>query len=113
MYFIIKIIYKSRNSYYTTLRTLGATKGVCTSILRNEMYFLASITYLFFTAFLMFVKYDIFEVSFLKNIIKYMGITEYIVIYIILLLLSLLIANRYGRKIFKNSIIKTYGEKLW
>ena len=112
MYFIIKIIYKSRNSYYTTLRTLGATKGVCTSILRNEMYFLASITYLFFTAFLMFVKYNIFEVSFLKNIIKYMGITEYILIYIILLLLSLLIANRYGRKIFKNSIIKTYGEKL-
>ena len=42
----------------------------------------------------------------------YLTIKEYIIIYVILIIISILISLRYGRKIFKDSIIKTYGERI-
>jgi len=111
-YFIIKIIYKSRNSYYTTLRTLGGTKEVCINILRKELFVLATVAYSMFLIFLCLVNNNIIEFSYLKNITKYLGFSEYIIIYLIQILLSILISNRYGKKIFKSSIIKTYGSDV-
>jgi len=111
-YFIIKIIYKSRNSYFTTLRTLGSTKKVCINILRNELFTISTFTYSLFLVFIYFVKKDIINFEYFKVITNYIEIIDYIFVYLILILLSVLISNRYGRKIFKNSIIKTYGEKI-
>ena len=111
-YFIMKIIYKSRNSYYTTLRTLGSTKKVCVNILMNELITLATFTYTLFVIFAILVKNNIIKFAYLTKMTKYIGIKEYLFVYLILILLSLLMALRYGRKIFKNSIIKTYGERL-
>ncbi len=111
-YFIMKIIYKARNSYYTTIRTLGGTKKNCVSILMGELLFLASFTYLLFVIFTSLVNKDIISYPYLKNIIHYINIADYLLVYLILLLLSILMAYRYGRKIFQKSIIKTYGERL-
>jgi len=111
-YFIIKIIYKSRNSYYTTLRTLGGTKKICVNILMKELFTLATLTYSLFLIFILLVNKEIISFNYFKEITKYIGIVEYIIIYSILIILSVLISKRYGRKIFKNSIIKTYGERI-
>lgn len=111
-YFIIKIIYKSRNSYYTTLRTLGSTKNVCINILRNELFTISTFTYTLFLLFIILVNKGIINFEYFKVITKYIEIIDYVIVYFILILLSVLISNRYGRKIFKNSIIKTYGEKI-
>lgn len=111
-YFIIRIIYKSRNSYYTTIRTLGGTKKVCIEILRKELFTLATTAYSMFIIFIIFVNKNIINFRYFKEITKYIGIKEYIIVYLILILLSIIISNRYGRKIFKNSIIKTYGERI-
>ena len=111
-YFIMKIIYKSRNSYYTTLRTLGGTKRVCVSILMYELINLSMFTYLIFLLFINLIKYQIIHNEYFNELIKYISIREYVIVYIILLLLSILMAYRYGRKIFKKSIIKTYGERI-
>ena len=110
-YFLIRIIYKSRNSYYATLRSLGSSKKVCISILMNEMFTLATFTYGLFIIFLCLVQRNIINLSYFKDITRYVRVIEYIIVYLILLLLSLLISLRYGRKIFKNSIIKTYKEE--
>ena len=110
-YFLIRIIYKSRNSYYATLRSLGSSKKVCISILMNEMFTLATFTYGLFIIFLCLVQRNIINLSYFKDITRYVRVIDYIIVYLILLLLSLLISLRYGRKIFKNSIIKTYKEE--
>lgn len=110
-YFIIKIIYKSRNSYYTTLRSLGCTKKNCVSILRNELVILATFTYSLLIFTIILVNKNILSIEYFKEISKYISNTDYLIVYLILLLLSILIANRYGRKIFKDSIIKTYGDR--
>jgi len=111
-YFIIKIIYKSRNGYFTTLRTLGSTKRVCTRILRYELITIATLAYVMIILLIYLVQKNVITLSFMFELTKYLGVFEYIVIYLILILLSLLISNRYGRKIFKDSIITTYGERI-
>ncbi len=111
-YFIIKIIYKSRNSYYVTLRTLGSTKKVCINILMNELLTLATFTYTIFLIFIYLVNHNIISNKYFTDITKYLDIPAYLVIYGILIVISVLIAYRYGRKIFKNSIIKNYGERV-
>jgi len=111
-YFVIKIIYKSRNSYYTTLRTLGSTKKVCINILRRELIVLATFTYLLFMIFMYLIYKGIINYEYFNELIKYIGINDYIIVYLILIVLSILISYRYGRKIFKDSIIKTYGERI-
>lgn len=108
-YFIMKIIYKSRNSYYTTLRTLGSTKNVCVNILMRELITLATISYGVFLTLITLVNQNIIKYDYIKNLAKYVSIRDYIIVYLILIMLSILMSFRYGRKIFKNSIIKTYG----
>ncbi len=111
-YFIIKIIFKSRNSYYTTLRTLGSTKMVCINILMKELLMHATFAYCLFLGFIYAIKMDFIKYRYFKEVTKYIGVKEYLLVYLILLLLSILMSYRYGRKIFKNSIIKTYGERI-
>ena len=111
-YFIMKIIYKSRNSYYTTLRTLGGTKRVCVNILMSELSTLAIFTYSVFLLFIYLIKKNIINVEYFQTMTKYIGIEEYLLVFLILIILSVLMSLRYGRKIFQNSIIKTYGERI-
>ncbi len=111
-YFIMRIIYKARNSYYTTLRTLGSTKNVCINILMNELITLATFTYIFFIILIILIKNNLISNEYLSNITKYVSIFDYIIVYLILILISVLMSLRYGRKIFKESIIKTYKEKI-
>ena len=111
-YFIMKIIYKSRNSYYTTLRTLGGTKQVCVNILMSELTTLAIFTYSVFLIFIYLIKKNIINVEYFQTMTKYIGIEEYLLVFLILIILSILMSLRYGRKIFQNSIIKTYGERI-
>ncbi len=108
-YFIIRIIYKSRNSYYATLRTLGSTKKVCINILMKELVCHATIAYSFFLFIIYLINKEVIHFEYFKELAKYVGVVEYVLVYLILILLSILISLRYGRKIFKDSIIKTYG----
>ncbi len=111
-YFIIKVIYKSRNSYYTTLRSLGSTKKVCVNILMRELLCLATFSYVIFMLFIYLISKEVIKTKLFTTVIKYVNGWGYLVVFIILLAMSVLIAYRYGRKIFKESIIKTYGERI-
>lgn len=111
-YFIIKIIYKSRNSYYATLRSLGSNKASCIAILRNELFTFVSFTYVIFLIIIKLININIINYPYLQEMTKYLGVYEYILVYLILIVIAILISYRYGRKIFKTSIIKNYGERI-
>ena len=111
-YFVIKLILKSRNYYYTMIRTLGGNKKVSRELLVIELINIANIAY--FTLLVLTYLYN-------KHIIswKFMGLIkenlvfrDYIVLYIILVLTSLLISLRYSRKLFKKSVMKTLVEEV-
>ena len=60
-YFIIKLVFKSRNVYYSTLRILGSSYKCTKSLLNIELLVLVNISYLIFVIFLMFVKSSIIK----------------------------------------------------
>ena len=47
-YFIIRIVLKSRNAYYTTLRTLGASRKISRQLLDIELFLTATMAYALF-----------------------------------------------------------------
>ena len=111
-YFIIRIILKSRNIYFTTLRMLGATTKNVKKILDIELFINSSLAYLTCMAFILLNQYKIINVAFVQDLIKFLSLREYIVMYAILIIMSVLISRRVSAKIFKKSAIKTYNEEV-
>lgn len=111
-YFVIRIILKSRNVYYTTLRMLGATYKSIKRILDIELFINASLSYAFVVGFIASVRVGLIHFEYILNLSYFIGIREYILIYVIIALMSRLISRRFSRKLFKNTAIKTYNEEV-
>ena len=111
-YFVIKLILKSRNIYFSTLRILGATKKQTKRILDIELFVNSSLAYITYIVFVILVMNDIIDIKVLKSCMEYLSIYDYILMYIILVLMSYLISSRFSLKIFKKSAMNTYREEV-
>jgi len=111
-YFVIKLILKSRNVYFSTIRMLGSTSKTAKNLLDIELNTITNIVYLIFISVVLLIKFDVIEVEYLQELVTYLGIKEYIIIYLILFLMSYLTSTRYARKLFKKSAISTYREEV-
>lgn len=111
-YFIIKIILKSRNIYYTTLRMLGATYKSVKRILDIELFTNFSLSYLTILIFIFLVNKNIIGFEYVAKLTGYLETKEYVLMYVILAVMSLLISRRFSRKLFKNTAINTYNEEV-
>ena len=107
-YAVIRLIMRSRNSYYSTLRILGATKKNTDMILRVELILMMVIAYAVDIGFVIAVKQGLIQSSQIKEMLFFLTTTDYIALGVLLLAMSLLIANRYSRKIFTKSAMKTF-----
>ena len=111
-YFVIKLILKSRNVYYSTLRILGANARHVKHILDIELFMDATLAYLGYLVLTFLVKYKVIYVKFINNIMEYLNFNDYILMYVILILMSYLIGLRYAHKIFNKSAMKSYREEV-
>lgn len=111
-YFIIRLVLKSRNVYYSTLRILGSTLSVTNDLLRIELLTISHTAFLTFTVFILLNYYGVIDVLNIKTLCNYITIGNYVIIYICLLCMTLLITNRYSRKLFKNTVMNTYREEV-
>lgn len=111
-YFVIKLIQKSKNIYYSTVRILGGSSSVIKSFIRIELFTIYNLTYLVFLLIVLIIKLNIININYISNMITYLSIYDYIFIYLILLLMSYLIASRYAYKLFKTSAMKAYREEI-
>ena len=111
-YLIIKIILKSRNIYYTTLRILGATYKNVKRILDIELFMNSTISYIILMLFIFSINKGLINLENLSNLISYLTIREYVVMYIVLVCMSRLISAKFARKLFKNTAINTYNEEV-
>ena len=110
-YAVIRLIMRSRNSYYSTLRILGATKGNTDNILRVELILMMLIAYGVDILFIVLVKKGILKLSSVNKLLYYLTTADYVILGVLLLLMSLLIAARYSRKIFTKSAMKAFREE--
>lgn len=111
-YFIIKIILKSRNIYFSILRMLGASKNICRELLIIELFVVSNISYFAFIAIAELNKTNYLNIEFIDMINTYFKFNDYITLYIIISLISLLISIRYASNLFKNSVMNTYREEI-
>ena len=116
-YFVIKIILKSRNIYYSTLRILGATKWITNQLLTIELFVLMNLS--FFTVVIIteifrrlnsnnaaaFIKY----VASFRNYIKF---SDYLILYLILLIMSFIISQKFAKSLFKKTALNTIREEV-
>ena len=109
-YAVIRLIMRSRNSYYSTLRILGATKKNTDTILRVELIIMMLIAYSVDIIFVVLVKTNILKIKSVGKLLYFLTIGDYIMLGVVLLAMSLLIANRYSRKIFTKSAMKAFRE---
>ena len=110
-YFIIKLILKSRNTYFSTIRTLGGNKKVLNDLLNIELLVDINIAYILFTTILILIRHKIIlKINYLYQLSTFFNLKDYIIIYIVLIVMSILIANRYSNKLFTNSVMSNYRE---
>ena len=110
-YFIIKIILKSRNVYFSILRMLGASKGVCRELLIIELFTISNLSYFIFSGLVELNKTKYLNVKFLDTINTYFKFDDYVILYLLIVGMSVIISMRYARKLFKNSVMNTYREE--
>ena len=111
-YFVIKIILKSRNIYFSILRMLGASKKVCLDLLMTELLVVSNISYFIFLIIAEINRKGIINIGFINTVNNYFTRNDYIILYLIITIMSLLISLRYSRKLFKNSVMNTYREEM-
>ena len=110
-YVIIKIILKSRHTYFTTLRILGSTKKVSKQILEIELFTILNISFLIILLLTYLINTNILEFENLKKLFSFMELKDYLVVYLIIFVMTYLISQRFARYIFKKSAIKTLNEE--
>ena len=111
-YFVIKIILKSRNVYYSTLRILGANFKHIKRVLDIELFINSTLAYLVYIGLVLLVKNKVIYVKAIANSLEYLKLSDYAIMYVILVVMSYLISTRYASKIFKSSAMKTYREEV-
>ncbi len=111
-YFIIKLILKSRNIYFSTIRILGSSKKVAKRLLDIELLTVINIAYFIFLTLVILVKTDTINFQYIKNLSQYLKIIDYVVVYMFLVIMSWFISNRFARKLFKKSAMNTYREEV-
>ncbi len=107
-YFVIRIILKSRNVYFATIRILGATRKNAKTLLNIELLTVMHIAYGIILVLISLIQNNIISNNTILEYIEYLKLGDYIFVYIVLVLMSLLISNRYSNKLFKDSAIKTH-----
>lgn len=111
-YFIIKIILKSRNVYFSTLRILGSSKNDIKTLITLELNNILNISYFIVVVFIILVLNNVIKITYIKDLVEYLKITDYIILYIILFAMSLLISTRYSNSLFKSSAMNTYRSEV-
>ena len=111
-YFVIKLIQKSKNIYYSTVRILGGSKKVINNLISIELLFVFHIAYLLYVTLTLLVKKGLLKISIISGTTKFLGVKDFIIIYLMLFVMSYLLSLRYSRKLFKSSAMKAYNEEV-
>ena len=111
-YFIIKLILKSRNVYFSTIRMLGATKENAGNLLKIELFIVFNLAFAACGAFVYAVKTEVFASDALMNMASYLETKDFAILYIMLCIMTILLAVRYAKQLFKQTAMNAYKEEV-
>lgn len=110
-YFVIQLILRSRSSYFSILRMLGLAKKNIRRIMDVELFTVVNIAYALFIILVSLVNTNILNVEYIRNLVQFMEITDYVLLYGVLVVMSYLISGKFVRKMFKKTAMGSYREE--
>lgn len=110
-YFVIQLILRSRSSYFSILRMLGLAKKNIRRIMDVELFTVVNIAYALFIIIVGLVNTNVLKVEYIKNLVEFMEITDYVILYVVLIVMSYLISGKFVRKMFKKTAMGSYREE--
>ena len=111
-YFVIRIILKSRNKYYSTIRMLGATKKVSRKLLIYELFVVSNIAFILFLIMMYLYTLGLIKFDFIKTVLTYLSLKDYIILYLLLVFMSYIISSKFAKTLFKKSAMSTFVEEV-
>lgn len=110
-YFVIRIIFRSRNIYFTIIRMLGGSQKVARNLLVIELFVIAVIAELIALGAIFGQVQGYYSSEIIEAMITYLTRTDYIILFILPVVMSIFIGFRYASKLFKNSTMVTMREE--
>ncbi|XVG96269.1 ATP-binding cassette domain-containing protein [Eubacteriales bacterium KG127] len=111
-YFVIRLILRSRSTYFSTLRLLCLDMRSIKQILDIELIFIIHVAYGILIGFIQLVLNDVITIKSLKNTFSFLAFYDYIVMYVIVVLLAYIISRKFSKKLFKKSAMSTFREEV-
>ena len=109
-YFIIKLILRSRNTYYAIIRMLGGSKYVVNKLISIELFIIANISYFLYLLGVKSHEAEIINIGLFNDVSKYFSVIDYVIIYILIILMSFLLSQKYASWLFKDTAMNIYRE---
>ena len=110
-YFVIRLILKSRGVYFAIVRMLGMNRKSANRIMRVDLVLVCMIAYAVFVLFIFLSRSGIVDSRQLEEYLTYLTLRDFIILAAILLIMAVLISNRFMKSIFKSSAMGTYREE--
>ena len=114
IYFITKLIMKSQNVYYSTVRMLGGSQNACSGTLLAELLVVFHIAFAICLALMIKITVAGSKIlpAYAVRLIRYINPSDYLILYIVVLGMTLLLAYRYSSQMFKQTAMNAYREEV-
>ncbi len=110
-YFVIRLILRSRVGYFSILRMLGLARKNIRRILDVEMFTVINIAYAVFLAVVALVNTGIINVEYIRTLVEYLHVTDYLILYAILIIMGYFISGKFARSLFKKTAMGSFREE--
>lgn len=111
-YYIIYLVLKSRVTYFAIIRMLGGNIKLNKQLINIELFIDSTLAFLITLILIFLTNANIIHIEALQDAISFLHITHFIMVYLVLIIMSQMIAHKYSRKIFKDSMITTYNMEV-
>ena len=91
---------------------LGATYKNIRRILDIELFINSTLSYVVLLLFIYLVKINLINLEYIAKLSDFLDVREYVLMYVILVVISRLISIKFAKKLFKNTAINTYNEEV-
>ncbi len=114
VYFITKLIMKSQNVYYSTVRMLGGNEKACSGTLLAELLVIFHIAFAICLAVLLKVRLlgSVIMPAYFIRLVRYIEPWDYVILYVVVLGMTILLAYRYSSQMFKKTAMNAYREEV-
>ncbi|MCR5786470.1 MAG: hypothetical protein K6G28_02055, partial [Acholeplasmatales bacterium] len=105
-YTILKLIFRSKKTDYNIIRTLGVTNKPMSHIVNLELFLVA-----FIISTITYIVLIIIKTNYVNNFLynfRYMGIKQYFIFILLIIILSFIITRRFNKKLFNQTVRKQF-----